>query len=170
MGRKMADASATKRTCALVSVASYKSRFRIMPSHDMHTNCDGDRDRPVDVTTESIDVSDRRQRSEGRGLTCRRSPTVSQHGQHRQCNAVCPGSKGAPPSSLGLPSFKLQVVQVKRSCKASSRKHVDKRKEDLAGVRTWRTDRWARWKPVEAAQARESGHRSCSLRATQNCR
>ena len=140
-GRKLADASASKRACALVSVASRKSRFRIMPSHGMHANRDGDRDRPADVTAESADVSDRCQRSKERGLTCRRSPAASQHGQHRQCSAVCPDCKEAPPSSLGLPSFKLRVVQVKRSCKASSRKRVDKNKEDLAGVITWRAGR-----------------------------
>ena len=60
MGRKMADASAGKWACALVSVASCKSRFHIMPSHGMHANRDGDRDRPADVTAESTDVSDRR--------------------------------------------------------------------------------------------------------------
>ena len=36
------------------------------------------------------------------------------------------------------------------------------RREDLASVSTWRTNHWARWKPVEATQARESDHQSCS--------
>ena len=141
MGRKLADASASKRACALVGVASCKSRFCMVPSHGMHVDCDGHHDRRADVTAESVDVSYRCQRSEGRGLTCQRSPAVSQHGQHRQCNAVCPDCKETPSSPLGLPSFKLRVVQVKRSYKASSRKLVDKSKKDIADVSTWRTDR-----------------------------
>ena len=62
-------------------------------------------------------------------------------------------------------SFK--EIQAKRSCQAGPRKHVGKSKskrEDLAGVTTWRTDRCV----VEATQARESDHQSCSLCAIRN--
>ena len=38
-----------------------------MTSRGMLANRNGDRDRPTDVTAKSIDVSDRRHRSEGRG-------------------------------------------------------------------------------------------------------
>ena len=42
MGGKLADASASKWACALVSAIRYKSRFCIMPCDGMHSNRDGD--------------------------------------------------------------------------------------------------------------------------------
>ena len=42
MGGKLADASASKWACALVSAARCKSRFRMVPSCSMHANRDGD--------------------------------------------------------------------------------------------------------------------------------
>ena len=86
MDRKLAGASASRGACALVSVANCKSRFRIMPLRGMHANRDGDRDRTADVTAESIDVSDQRQRLEGRGLTCEGPPTC--HSTRSTANAV----------------------------------------------------------------------------------
>ena len=42
MGGKLADASASKWACALVSAARCKCRFCIMQSHGMQANSDGD--------------------------------------------------------------------------------------------------------------------------------
>ena len=123
-------------------------------------------DRPADVTAESSDASARRQRSEGCGLTCRSASTC--HSTRNTASAVLRAQKSedrCPVHWDNLPlSFK--EVQVKRSCQAGPRRRVDKprsRREDFASVSTWRTDHWARWKPVEATQARESDHQSCSL-------
>ena len=69
-GRKLAYACASERACALVGAATCKSRFCMVSSCGMHAYRNGNRDRPADVTAESTDVSDRRQRSEGSGLTC----------------------------------------------------------------------------------------------------
>ena len=43
------------------------------------------------------------------------------------------------------------------------------KKEAVANVSTWRTDRWAKWEPVGAIQASENDHQSYDLRVTQNC-
>ena len=70
-----------------------------------------------------------------------------------------------------LPSS-FKEVQAKGNCQTGLRKRVEKPKsrgEALVDVSTWRTGRWARWKPAEAAQSRESDNQSCNLRATQNC-
>ena len=160
MGRKLANAGATKRACALVSAARCESRFCIMPSHGMHANRDGDRDRPADVTAESSDVSDRRQRLEGRGLTCRSAPT--RHSTHSTTNrhdstssAVLCAQKSERRRQFIRTTFlqAARVDQVKRSCEASSKKRVDKIKENLEDVNTWRASRWAK---MEASKGSKS--------------
>ena len=108
MGRKLADASASKRACALVSAARCESRFRachhvacmriVMATHD----------RPADVTAESSDVSGPTSAVRGTRIDVSKRADVSQHAQHRQCSAACPEIRGSPPSSLGHLSFKLQ--------------------------------------------------------------
>ena len=150
----------------LVGVANCKSRFCMVPSHGMHADCDGDRDRSADVTAESADVSDRRQRSEGRGLTCRSAPTC--HNKRSTASVVLCAQRSDDRRPIHWDNFpsSFEEVEAKRSCQASPRKRVGNPKswrEDLSDVSTWRTDRWARWKPVEATQARESDHQSCSL-------
>ena len=129
-------------------------------------------DRPADVTAESSDVSDRRQRSEGRGLTCRSAPTS--HSTRSIINGVLRAQKSEkcrPVHWDHLPSS-FNEVQVKRSCQEGLRKRVDKpksKREAVVNVSTWRTNRWAKWEPVGAIQARENDHQSCDLCAMQNC-
>ena len=172
MGGKLADASASKRACALESAARCESRFCACHHAACMRIAMATHDRPADVIAESSDVSDRRQRSEGRGLTCRSA--LTRHSTRSTANAMVLAQKSQdcrPVHWDNLPSS-FNVVQVKRSCQESLRKRVDKprsKREALADISTWRTDRWARWKPVEATQARESDHQSCDLRATQNC-
>ena len=133
MSRKLAYAGASKRACALVGVSSCKSRFCMVPSCGIHADRDGDRDRPADMTAESTDVSDRRQRSEGSGLTCQSAPTC--HCTHNTTGAVLCAQRSEncrPVHWDNLPtSFK--EVQAKRSCQAGARKRVNKpknRRED----------------------------------------
>ena len=129
-------------------------------------------DRPADVTAESSDVSDRRQRSEERGLTCQSAPMT--HSTRSIINGVLRAQKSEkcrPVHWDHLPSS-FNEVQVKRSCQEGPRKRVDKpksKREAVTNVSTWRTDRWVKWEPVETTQAREMNHQSCDLRATQNC-
>ena len=129
-------------------------------------------DRPADVTTESSDVSDRLQRSEGRGLTCRSTPMC--HSTHNVVNVALRAQKSEDcrPIHWDNRFSSFNMVQVKRSCQASPRKRVDKpksRREALADVSTWRIDRWAKWEPVGATQARVNDHQSYDLHAIQNC-
>ena len=129
-------------------------------------------DRPADVTAESSDVSDRRQLSEGRGLTCRSAPMC--HSTRSIVNAVLHAQKSGNclPVHWDKRSSSFNAVQVKRICQEGPRKRVDKRKskrEAVANVSTWRTDRWAKWEPAGATQARENDHQSYDLRAMQNC-
>ena len=73
-GGKLADVSASKRACALVSAARCESRFRPCNHGACMRIAMATHDRPADVTAESPDVSDRRQQSEGHGLTCQSTP------------------------------------------------------------------------------------------------
>ena len=83
----------------------------------------------------------------------------SQHAQHRQCSAACPEIRGLPPNSLGQPVLKLQrspsQAQLPRRSKEACGQPKSKR-EAVANVSTWGTDRWAKWEPVGATQAREN--------------
>ena len=144
MRRKLEDASASKRACVLVSAARYKSRFRACH----HTACMriamAMHDRPADVTAESSDMSDRRQRSEGRGLTCQSAPTCQS--THGTASAVLCAQKSKDHHSIHWDTFpsSFNEVEAKRSCQAAPRKRVHNpksRREDLASVSTWRTDR-----------------------------
>ena len=71
---KLADASASKRACVLVSAARYKSRVRSCHHAACMRIAMATHHRRADVTTESSDVSDRCQRSERRELTCQSAP------------------------------------------------------------------------------------------------
>ena len=103
MGRKLAYSCASEWTCALATWRQQKSRFRACHHAACMRIAMATHDRPADVTAESSDVSDRRHRSEGRGLTCRSAPTC-----HSTRSTACPDIRGSPPSSLGQLSFKLQ--------------------------------------------------------------
>ena len=85
-------------------------------------------DRPADVTAESSDVSDRRQRSKERGVTCQSAPMC--HSTRSIVNAALRAQKSEdcrPVHWDSLPSS-FKVTQVKRSCQEGPRKRVDKPK------------------------------------------
>ena len=144
MGRKLADASACKRACALVSAARCESRFCACHHAACMQIAMATHDRPADVTAESSDVSDRRQRSEERGLTCRSASMC--HSTRSIINATLRAQKSEdcrPVHWDSLPSS-FKAVQVKRSCQEGLRKRVDKpksKREATVNVSTWRTDR-----------------------------
>ena len=72
-------------------------------------------DRPADVTAESSDVSDRRQRSKERGVTCQSAPMC--HSTRSIVNAALRAQKSEdcrPVHWDSLPSS-CKVTQVKRS-------------------------------------------------------
>ena len=82
-------------------------------------------DRPADVTAESSDVSDRRQQSEERGLTCRSAQMC--HNTRSIVNAVLRAHKSEDCRLVHWDnrSSSFNTVQVKRSCQEGPRKHVD---------------------------------------------